>query len=106
MVPIHAPEDDKDIVPSPYRLGAPVCTGDNDDNNVTPVAGVDVFVKNFDNAKKGSTSRDDDVPIVAFDGNKYGDVTAGDADEVYHAKGTKIGVQVGVGVGIQGGGGV
>ena len=46
------------------------CAGDNYDGNVTPIAGVDVIVKNSNNAESESTAWDNNVPIVAFGGRR------------------------------------
>ena len=59
----------------------------NYDNNVTPVTGFYVVVKNSDNA---STSWDEDAPIVDCYREKDGDSTTGAVVRVFHAKGKKL----------------
>ena len=78
--------------------------GDNS-NRVTPVAGVDVVIKDRNNAENTSTARDKDVPIIAFDREKDSDATTGAAAGVSHTKGTKLASKSGSGLAAKGGGG-
>ena len=71
-------------------MGAPAREWDNNDDDITPVSRVDVVVKNGDNAENASTPWYDDVPIVAFDGEKEGNATTGAAARLSHAKGAKL----------------
>ena len=69
------------------RSGAQARAGDNDDEDVTPISGFDVIVKNVEDVENASAARDDDVPVVAFNGGKDGDVATGAAAGVSHARG-------------------
>ena len=46
-----------------------MCRGDNNDDDVTPVARVDDVVENDNNSENTSTAQDNDVPIVVFNGS-------------------------------------
>ena len=79
--------------------------GDNGNDNVTPVSGVNVVVKNGHNVKNASAAHDYNVPAVTFDGDKDSYSITGGARPGSPMPWKKIGVQVRVEVSRKKGGG-
>ena len=79
--------------------------GDNDDEYIMPIVGVNVIVKNGKDIENTSATWHNEIPVIVFDGGKDGNAMTGVADGVFHAKGTESASKSVSGLGAKGGGG-
>ena len=80
-----------------------MCAEDNENNEVTPVSGVDVVVENGNNTENTSAAWENYVSAITLDRGKDSNAATGGQRGLPH-QGNEIGIQVGVRFGGQGGG--